>query len=231
MTTLKHMKVMISLNDNGDVLIRAKPNKDFVEKVIKKKDDLADFEHEDEEDDKENDSSKHRDNIFDCSLFLCVCNETLNNNGTFLHFDAPNDEITNMQGVSMNQNYIFFWNLGSVWSLDLRSKEKKKLSLYVSENELATFVKKVRCTSDPERISIRVQQSPQVDCIIIWDMIKDQEIDSYDIDQNALVVQDRHGNPYIAEKDYVIDCMQHCKIKAFHFKIEDFNQENTQFGF
>lgn len=82
-----------------------------------------------------------------------------------------------MQGVSMNEKYIFFWNLGSVWSLDLSSKVKKKLSLYVSENEISTFVKKVRCTSNPDKICIRIRQSPQQDCIVIWDLDKDQEID------------------------------------------------------
>ena len=35
----------------------------------------------------------------------------------FLYFDSNDDEITNLKGVSMNQDYIFFWNTGKVWKL------------------------------------------------------------------------------------------------------------------
>jgi hypothetical protein len=64
-----------------------------------------------------------------------------------------------MQGVSMNHDYIFFWNLGNAWKLDLRSKKVSKLTLYVSEDETQTFIKRLRTTSDRNIICIRVQQS------------------------------------------------------------------------
>ena len=53
----------------------------------------------------------------------------------FIYFDSPLDDIVHMQGVSMNEKYIFFWNMGSIWKLDLDTKIVTKLGLYVSEKE------------------------------------------------------------------------------------------------
>lgn len=106
-----------------------------------------------------------------------------------------------------------------------------RLSLYISEKEIHTFVKKVRTGSDENIVCIRVQQSPMKDCIIMWDLINDLEIESFDVNGDALFFQDRLGNPYLAEKDYLINCRQGCKIKSYNFKISDFDTENCKFGF
>lgn len=81
----------------------------------------------------------------------------------------------------MNQQYIFFWSLGSVWKLSLEAQETKRLRLYVSELELHTQIIMVRPVSKMNTVCIRVNQSPQMDCIIIWDLSKDIEIDSFDV--------------------------------------------------
>ena len=57
----------------------------------------------------------------------------------------------------MNEKYIFFWNLGSVWKLELVSKQISKLSFYISEAETHTFVKDVATGSDPDTVCIRVE--------------------------------------------------------------------------
>ena len=54
---------------------------------------------------------------------------------------------------------------------------------------------------------------------------------SFDVANNALFFQDRQGNPFLAENDYLINCEQGCKLKSYHFKISDFDQENVKFGF
>ena len=75
-----------------------------------------------------------------------------------------------LNGVSMNEKFIFFWNLGSAWKLSLITKEVTKLSLYISEKETQTFIKFVSTGSDPDRICIRVEQSPTLDFVIYWDI-------------------------------------------------------------
>lgn len=62
---------------------------------------------------------------------------------------------------------------------------------------------------------IRVRQSPTLDFFILWDLWKDVEIDSFDINNNAIFMQDRLGNVYMAEDDYIINCEQQCKLKSY----------------
>ena len=131
----------------------------------------------------------------------------------------------------MNQKYTLFWNLGRVWKLDLKTKELTKLGLYISEKETETRIVKVRTCSNKNTVCIRVRQSPTQDCMIKWNLEKDLEITSFDIDQNALYFQDRVGNSFLAEKDYVINLEMGCKLKCYHFKISDFNTENIKFKF
>lgn len=53
--------------------------------------------------------------------------------GEYLFYDGLKKNMKELVGVSMNERFIFFWNLGSAWKLDLVSKEITKLSLYISE--------------------------------------------------------------------------------------------------
>ena len=87
----------------------------------------------------------------------------------------------------------------------------------------------MRTGSKQEIVCIRVTQTPIKDCIIVWDLDKNLEIQSFDCDSNALFFQDRFGEPYIAEKDYVINCMYGCKLKSYGFKMTDFTE--PRFGF
>lgn len=66
---------------------------------------------------------------------------------------------------------------------------------------------------------------------MLWDLINEREIDSFDIDSDALYFQDSLGNPYILEKGHIIMCKQGCKIKSFKVKLEDFDTENLIFTF
>ena len=83
-----------------------------------------------------------------------------------MYLDSERDELYDIQGVSMNELYIFFWNLGNVWALSLETQKMKKLSIYISEEEKQTFVKRVRCGSNQNVVSLRITQSPLKDCII-----------------------------------------------------------------
>ena len=76
----------------------------------------------------------------------------------------------------------------------------------MDEAQLDTYVIQVRTGSDKTRVAIRVTQTQTMDCIIIWDLDKDLEIESFDVQSDAMFFQDRWGNQYLAENDYIINC-------------------------
>ena len=147
----------------------------------------------------------------------------------FVYFDAM--DIKELKGVSMNQQYVFFWNLGSAWKLSLLTNELSKLSFYISEEEKETKIKKLSTGSDPNIVTVRVRQSTNKDFLIVWDLQMDIEINSIDIDSEALFFQDQHGKPYLVEKDYVLICSQGTRIKSYNMKVSDFDTENVTFKF
>ena len=67
--------------------------------------------------------------------------------------------------------------------------------------------------------------------MIIWDLNKDLEQESFDLDSNALFFQDSKGSPYLAEKNYIINCRSGCRQLCYNFKVSDFDVENATFRF
>jgi hypothetical protein len=104
-----------------------------------------------------------------------------------------------------------------------------EVGIYIDENESETYIIRARTSSNKSRVAIRVRQSPTMDCFIIWDLWRDVEIDSFDINNNSVFLQDRLGNMYVVENDYIISFEQHCKIKSYRFSVNDF--ESAQFSF
>jgi hypothetical protein len=62
----------------------------------------------------------------------------------------------------------------------------------------------------------------------MWDLDRDLELESFDVDADAIFFQDDQGNPYIAERDYIYMCKVGCKIKSYKIKVSDF--EKARFG-
>ena len=91
-------------------------------------------------------------------------------------------------GISMNAKYIFFWNLGTAWKMNLLNKEITKLKIYISERETRTFIKKVRTGSDASFVTIIVEQSHTENCIIIFDVENDVERESFDCKNNSIFI-------------------------------------------
>jgi hypothetical protein len=96
--------------------------------------------------------------------------------------------------------------------------------LYIDERMLDTFIIQVRTGSDKTRVAVRVTQTKTMDCIIIWDLAKDIEIESFDVKREAMFFQDRWGNQYLAEKDYIINCEQTCKLKSYKMDVKEFEE-------
>jgi hypothetical protein len=67
--------------------------------------------------------------------------------------------------------------------------------------------------------------------MIIWDLKKGVEQNQFGIKHDALFFQDRTGNPFLVQEDYIINCIQGCKIKAYNLKLYDFDQDNVSFSF
>ena len=55
--------------------------------------------------------------------------------------------------------------------------------------------------------------------MIIWDLEKDKEIESFDTDKDALFFQDENGKPYVAQHDFLTNCSQSCITKAYNFRV------------
>jgi hypothetical protein len=104
------------------------------------------------------------------------------------------------------------------------------MQIAISLSETQTFVKRVRTGSDSDLICIRVAQTPLKDFIIMWDLVRDLEIESFDVNADAIFFQDDHGNPYIAENDYIYMCRYGCKIKSFRVKVSDFTIPRFDFA-
>ena len=61
----------------------------------------------------------------------------------------------------------------------------------------------------------------------MWDMVKDLEIDSFDIGTSAIPIQDSEGKIYIANSDYVINAEMGCKIKCYNIDTKDLHERNS----
>lgn len=144
MEDMKKVNCSYNMNDAGDVLIRIKPSKEAIFEIKKEMDANNHVFGNDEDNEKES--------LLNCSLFYYVPNPSGVNRKyeEHLYFDSQHDEITELQGASMNDGFIFFWNLGKVWSLNLETKVLKRLNLYISEKEVQTYVKRVRCGSNKD---------------------------------------------------------------------------------
>lgn len=86
----------------------------------------------------------------------------------------------------MNQDYIFFWNVSTVWKMFLEDQKLTHINLHVDERQKETFIKQVRTGSDETKVAIRVTQTATMDCIIIWDLERDIEIESFDVKIDAM---------------------------------------------
>lgn len=140
----------IQLNDWGDILIRLRPSKRLLAKLSKN------YEIEEIFAMTESVDGNERDPLMNCSFFYYTAGEKNSKNGTYLYFDSPKDDIDNLRGFSMNESFIFFWNGGHIWKINLESKERTKINLIISEKEVMTKVKRVRTGSNENIVCIRV---------------------------------------------------------------------------
>ena len=88
----------------------------------------------------------------------------------------------------------------------------------------------VRTGSNKDVVVVRVAQSALKDCVIMWDLNKDLELDSFDVDKGSIFFQDEQGNPFLAEKDYILMCEKGVRLKCYDFDINDFEVPKFDFS-
>ena len=113
MVNLRNINLTLQLNDNGDFLVQIKATPEFIRRR-RKEIILID-------DDDEDDKVKGNESIFNCSLFYFLPAKD-SDYEEFIYYDSKSDDIYDLKGCSLNENFIFFWNLGVVWSLELKTK-------------------------------------------------------------------------------------------------------------
>lgn len=57
----------------------------------------------------------------------------------FFYFYGVDDEIKDLLGVSMNEDFIFFWSRNLVWKLALKTRLLTKIPVQISTKEKDTF--------------------------------------------------------------------------------------------
>ena len=135
LSDIKKVHLSFNINDAGDLQVRIKPSKSFVMwKITKKK---AFGQKNPLADDDDIEDLQEKESLLNCSFFYYHANTTGPNkeNGDYLYFDSQYDNMKDIKGASMNEDFMFFWSLGNVWSFSLQQKRLVKLALYISEKE------------------------------------------------------------------------------------------------
>jgi hypothetical protein len=158
---VEDVRVQPQLNDNGDVIFRLRPEKTFLQRKAPHLGNEELLEMFDEESGREEDEEEHkREPLRHCSIFFFTPGpkkEADRNHVPFMYFDSPTDDIVNLRGISMNSRYLFLWNDGYAWKIDLETHEKSRMSLAISLNEKMTKIVRVRTGSSPKFVCIRVK--------------------------------------------------------------------------
>jgi len=141
-------------------------------------------------------------------------------------------------GFNINDRFLIFWNHFMAWYLELSETSDpvafhmKEINFLVDPNDYETFIRKINTSSDPYEIVIKVRQSVQEDCIILWDLLDDVEIDSFDTSHEAKVFYDKLGDSYITEGNNVIVCKQNVKLSAYEVGDSSIlSKDSMQFDF
>lgn len=116
------------LNDAADLLVRIRLSSELANIKKKQAKDRAELLEDSDLQDEDN-----VDEMVQFSFFYYSAGIKNSQQGEYLFYDGLKKNMKELVGVSMNERFIFFWNLGSAWKLDLVSKEITKLSLYISE--------------------------------------------------------------------------------------------------
>jgi hypothetical protein len=130
-----------------------------------------------------------------------------------------------------NSSSVFFWNNFECWHFSFDSEQLQKIDAYIDNREKDSYIKKVRCGSNSDEILLIVRQSISSDCIILWNMKENTEIEAFDMTSRAIALYDAKGSCYIAEDDRVTVCNQGVSLKSYNVESFEAKKNNLQFRY
>ena len=99
------------------------------------------------------------------------------------------------------RKYLFFWDAKNIHFFYLDQEffdiNLVRVNFKIDPNDHKSTIDDIRTGSVPTFICIIVTNSQDSDNVIIWDMDNDIEGESYEIEEDYLVVWDIKGKPYI----------------------------------
>ena len=84
----------------------------------------------------------------------------------------------------------------------------------------------MRTGSSKSQIAILVRQSANSDCVITWDVIKNIELESFDLGLESKIFWDSAGKPYITEDEKVYLTEQ--GVPLLCYDVENINAEESK---
>lgn len=71
----------------------------------------------------------------------------------------------------MNNQYIFFWNTSEIFKIQISNRRLEKLDFKINPTDGQTLqIKRIRCSSDPNKIGIRLTQTSDEDRFMVWNL-------------------------------------------------------------
>ena len=107
---------------------------------------------------------------------------------------------------TMNSENLIFYDTESIkffgLGQDFKESNLKNSGFSISKKE-APVIRLLRTTNQSHIVIIVITQNPFSqedkiqDSVIIWDLENKNEIDSFDLEEEYIIIQDAIGNPYI----------------------------------
>jgi hypothetical protein len=99
---------------------------------------------------------------------------------------------------------IIFWNQNEVWRWRSPFNKNdviniKKINIKIKSDEFS-HIMQVKQGNDPQQVCIQVKQGPKMQMILVWDLQKDIELQSFDSPLDSFMMFDEKGNCYIANE-------------------------------
>jgi hypothetical protein len=124
---------------------------------------------------------------------------------------------------TLNEAYLFFYDDNEVKYFSLTQPftpaNLKTLRFNLDPQTSTQSIQKVRTLSSPSLIVLSVRNAHlELDHVIVMDVALDKELESYDIEEEYVVIQDGDGNPYIVTESKVYFINGNCVITAYNCK-------------
>jgi hypothetical protein len=112
---------------------------------------------------------------------------------------------------TINNQFVIFWNEFNVFYTELSHAKgnsrvsMQTLKLTVDPEEKRNFITNVVSCSDPFKLCISIRQTGLSECVLVYDLKRGVEIESFDMGNESKVFFDSKGNAYLTENQIMIN--------------------------